>query len=77
MEHFPALPVGGIGNGYDQKLAFLISLGLLGGIFDLWPYLPVVIGDLEPPGKKLPKNDATVKFNVNLLLFYYKNEKTI
>ena len=32
FEHFLALPVGGIGSGYDQKLAFLISLGLSRGI---------------------------------------------
>ena len=49
------------GNGSDQKLAFLISGGPLGGILDQFGHLVAEIGDLALSGTKVPKKSATVK----------------
>lgn len=43
------------GNGSDQKLAFLISGGPLGGILDQFGHLVAEIGDLALSGTKVPK----------------------
>jgi len=44
MAHFQALPVATSGYGSDQKLAFSISGGLLGGILDQFGHLVADIG---------------------------------